>query len=269
MEQSPWKRVRQAYRVIMAVATIAVGALMIWQVVAIYQAGNAPENLSAGVYIHPVYSREIVAEYFARIAPAVYLWLCGVMAGLIGWLIQPEESPRVKSSAGAEETLRKLRLRLPDAAQADKDVMNAIRREEKLRRWAWIAAAAVCAVCAVMSGAYLLQVEHFTSWELESVMGSMMLAVTPWVVLAFAAACAAVEVRRISAEREIPLVKKIMVKGKRPAPKQETHGGRGIVLRAALYAAAIALIVLGVLNGGMRDVLIKAINICTECIGLG
>lgn len=269
MEQSPWKRVRRAYRVIMAVATIVVGALMIWQVIAIYQAGNAPENLSAGVYIQPVYSREIVAEHFARIAPAVYLWLCGIMAGLIGWLIQPEEAPGVKSAAGAEETLRKLRLRLPDAAQADKDVMNAIRREEKLRRGAWIAAAAVCVVCTATSGAYLLKVEHFTSWELESVMGSMMLAVTPWVVLAFAAVCAAVEVRRFSAEREIPLVKKIMVKGKRPAPKQEMRGGRVIVLRAVLYAAAIAFIVLGVLNGGMRDVLIKAINICTECIGLG
>ena len=40
-------------------------------------------------------------------------------------------------------------------------------------------------------------------------------------------------------------------------------------LRAALYAAAVVLIVLGVMNGGRRDVLVKAIQICTECIGLG
>ena len=31
----------------------------------------------------------------------------------------------------------------------------------------------------------------------------------------------------------------------------------------------IALIVLGVLNGGLRDVFVKAANLCTECIGLG
>ena len=36
-----------------------------------------------------------------------------------------------------------------------------------------------------------------------------------------------------------------------------------------IAAAAVALIVLGVMNGGMFDVLVKAINICTECIGLG
>lgn len=40
-------------------------------------------------------------------------------------------------------------------------------------------------------------------------------------------------------------------------------------LRILLYAAALLLITAGILNGGMRDVLIKAINICTECIGLG
>ena len=34
-------------------------------------------------------------------------------------------------------------------------------------------------------------------------------------------------------------------------------------------AAALALVILGVLNGGLRDVLVKAANICTECIGLG
>lgn len=39
--------------------------------------------------------------------------------------------------------------------------------------------------------------------------------------------------------------------------------------RILLYAVALLLIVAGILNGGMRDVLIKAINICTECIGLG
>lgn len=42
-----------------------------------------------------------------------------------------------------------------------------------------------------------------------------------------------------------------------------------LLIRVFLYALAIGFIVLGVMNGGLRDVLIKAINICTECIGLG
>lgn len=39
--------------------------------------------------------------------------------------------------------------------------------------------------------------------------------------------------------------------------------------RAILLAASAALIIHGVLNGGLWDVLVKAVNICTECIGLG
>ena len=44
---------------------------------------------------------------------------------------------------------------------------------------------------------------------------------------------------------------------------------RKAVFRRVLLAAAVCLVLLGILNGSMRDVLVKAIKICTECIGLG
>lgn len=40
-------------------------------------------------------------------------------------------------------------------------------------------------------------------------------------------------------------------------------------IRAALLALAVVFIIAGIANGSMEDVLIKAVNICTECIGLG
>ena len=40
-------------------------------------------------------------------------------------------------------------------------------------------------------------------------------------------------------------------------------------VRWVLLALAGLFILLGVSNGGANDVLVKAINICTECIGLG
>ena len=49
--------------------------------------------------------------------------------------------------------------------------------------------------------------------------------------------------------------------------QEETRGRRA--LRGILYLAAAALVILGILNGGLWDVLAKAVKICTECIGLG
>lgn len=51
-----------------------------------------------------------------------------------------------------------------------------------------------------------------------------------------------------------------------PRPKP----GRGVrALRIAALCVALGLIVLGVFNGSVRDVLGKAVKICTECVGLG
>ncbi len=44
---------------------------------------------------------------------------------------------------------------------------------------------------------------------------------------------------------------------------------RGKILRIVLLIAAVCLLAAGMCNGSARDVLGKAVNICTECIGLG
>lgn len=39
--------------------------------------------------------------------------------------------------------------------------------------------------------------------------------------------------------------------------------------RIVVVVIAVAFVIVGIFNGGARDVFIKAVNICTECIGLG
>ena len=41
------------------------------------------------------------------------------------------------------------------------------------------------------------------------------------------------------------------------------------IARYVIACISVVLIILGILNGGMADVLAKAVKICTECIGLG
>ena len=70
---------------------------------------------------------------------------------------------------------------------------------------------------------------------------------------AFLIPCAPVKERRGSCDAAMP-------------PKKAEPGR---ALRLALLILALALLAAGVLNGGMRDVLYKAVKICTECVGLG
>ena len=41
------------------------------------------------------------------------------------------------------------------------------------------------------------------------------------------------------------------------------------VIAGILIAAGVALTVVGIMNGGAKDVLGKAIRICYECVGIG
>ena len=49
-----------------------------------------------------------------------------------------------------------------------------------------------------------------------------------------------------------------------PGPVSRTK-----ILRIVLVIAAVCLLAAGMFNGSAKDVLGKAVNVCTECIGLG
>ena len=86
-----------------------------------------------------------------------------------------------------------------------------------------------------------------------------------WLALLAAAALACL--RHPQDVRILPGMKSAPKRLPEPFAAKDARSPR--LTRCLLLAAAITLIALGVLNGGMRDVLVKAINICTECIGLG
>ena len=254
-------RALRVMRYLLAAATIAVCLLLCWQAVDIYLTGNSPENFSApGVRIAPVYSREIVGSRLAAISPALLAYLALAAGGLVLQAAAGGE-PKGRPAVPAEDRLRALRGRAgeaPPAAEA----------ERRRRRSVRLCAAAVILACAVLSGTYLLNARNFSSLDLEAVMGDMVLRVAPWVALALAAGAAASVLNGRSVLREIEILKSAPQKKPEPAPPAGKRSPLPVV-RAVLCAAAVGLIALGAANGGLWDVLVKAVNICTECIGLG
>ena len=59
------------------------------------------------------------------------------------------------------------------------------------------------------------------------------------------------------------------VKSVKNTPVKADDAKKVRTVRIVILSAAGVLIILGLFNGSANDVLVKAINICTECIGLG
>ncbi len=143
----------------------------------------------------------------------------------------------------------------------------AIQAERRRRGVATAVCATVCATGAGVAGAYLLDAAHFASRDLESVMGAMLAHTAPWMALSFAALMALAQLRQASIRREIAAMK--AAPKREPDPRPARRREMAPAGRIALLVCAVMLVIAGIINGGMYDVLVKAINICTECIGLG
>ena len=242
----------------LAASTLLLAALLIAQCADIYIVGTSAENLSeAGLRINDIYSRELVQARLSRIAWAFYLWLAALAAEVLCRAVYPRETE--KSPLSPES-----RLKLMKTRRAPTPAMLA---EQSRRKKLTAVCAVVCALCAGMAVAYFFDPAHFASRDLESVMGAMLLNIAPWLAAALAALLALAQLRRGSVLREIEAAKSAPERAFEPekTPRKTFL----TVSRVALAAAALALIVAGIANGGMRDVLVKAVNICTECIGLG
>lgn len=269
---------------LLALSTLLTAGLLAAQCVQIHEAG--------------AFSREIVRARLEGLAWAGALWLALLAATLLLKHINRKENPlrtsaetrlsadenrswalvgkhgqqtaaRFSAEAVPEEV--RLRLRLMRAEKTD-----AMRGEERGRRMARGACAGICAGCAAMVARYLANPAHFASRELEPVIGRMLWHIAPWIFVGFACAILCECVRGRSFRREIELAARLPERASFKNAQTDSGASREkrarlakTAARAAMFALAVALLALGAANGGMRDVLVKAINICTECIGLG
>lgn len=243
---------------LLAATTVLLALLLVFQCADVYRVGVAPENVNAaGVRINDIYTREEVARRFAGIAWAFWLWVAAFAAAVVDRHVHPLV-PRLRH-ASPETQLALLVLR--------RERTPAMEKEARFRRVCAWACGAVCLLCAACAALYLFNPNSFTSTDLETVMTAMVAHILPFLLLAFAALMALVQMRHASACRELAAAKEAPPRAS--AEVEQKPSSWKPYLWAALYLAALLLLVVGILNGGMYDVLVKAVNICTECVGLG
>ena len=256
------RRLHKVYGVVLSVLILLTGGCLAISCISIYKSGDAP------------FTYESIAAHFDRIAIPVYLCIGGVLGGFLVTLVWPLEEKSFKPRREEGVVLKRLTARL-DTELCDAETLASIFRERRMRRIVTVTATVV----GVASFAYpLLLCFKKGAFTVENLNGDVIaasLAVLPAAVLALTAGIAARLLCGASVSRETALVKAALAAGHKKTavtsdvtPKADRPRVR-LAIRSAILAIAVLLIILGVCNGGMADVLGKAIRICTECIGLG
>ena len=280
MQEKTCKTVRLCYGIALSLMTAVTGALFIWQTLDIYLSGGSRP-----------FTREIVLERLNRIAPAFWIWVVMVAVGFIIWEVFAVSYKRapLKDDCYA---LRRLKKRVPQkVGESGLASLKAVKRGELINLIVKLCAAALCLAGVAYGIAYLATASNFPKTDVNGEMLNMAAHLAPCVFAALLILCGVTLYLSISAKKQLPHVKQIIASAK----SDEKNGVEAIYVtgntavadlygrwkalsnhkyfilgvRIAIAVFAVTFIILGIVNGNMRAILIKAINICTECIGLG
>ena len=277
MSQTTIRRIHLAYGIVLSLLVITLGILLIVSCLDIYHSGPRP------------FSVESVSEHFADIALPFYLCLIWALGGFVLALALPLEKSRLKAAVSPQETLRRLSTKLDAAKQPD-----GIRRERVLRLVLICVNTALYFIGATLSLIYLLNKANFPAQNANAEILNGALAVGINLALPFALSVALCFINKASVKREIMYVKQEIVEQSHakiekairnevveqgnispdPITKEKSFFAKRekeilLVVRCAVLVIGLAFVIVGMVNGGMADVVQKAIKICTECIGLG
>ena len=260
-------KIRLIYGICLTVWTVLVAVLFVVQIWALFRATDVAP-----------YSVETVSKRFSQIAVPFWLWIALLAGGGVISTLIPAEEQRPKAQVSDNKMLARLTGRLPENAEG----MVELNKKKALRNMVWIACAVVCIFASVMACVYLLDknyvVTFATKFYKSHAEAEKLAKIFPWIFVALCVCVGALLYQSYSLKKELALAKKMLAdsakrgemavgKGKKE-PRQTNEKAKNII-RIVLAAASVALIIIGIFNGGMRDVLEKAINICTQCIGLG
>lgn len=248
-------RLHRIYNVLFSIVIVIAGICLIIGVLTIYHSGEQP------------FSRESVAATFSTIAFPVYLTLVMAIISFVWEILSPSDKEKEPKAKDYPAMLSKL-YEKKDFSAGEPAVLEEIKGLWKKRKLHVIVRTIVLVVCSVIFLFYALNSANFHQSEINISMIHAMKILVPCSLISFAYALFVAIHNEKSIQKEMELVKKLPAT---TAEENEIVGKekRLSPYRNAILVAAIILIVYGLLNGGTVDVLAKAINICTECIGLG
>lgn len=246
---------RRIYSILLSVSLAVAGICLIVGCVAIYSSGER------------AFTREIVGETFAKIAIPVYVCLAMTVIGFVIELFIPAAENEKKFIPYAFLLKRMAGKKSLDGC--DSETLALISRERKSRRLHVGILIALLCISGVVFSVYALNPANYHQSEINSSMINAMKWLFPCLAIPFGYAVFVAYRNEKSIKRELALLKPLPNAENACAATASSNRKILVAVKTVLLAAGIAAIIYGIYAGGVGDVLTKAINICTECIGLG
>ena len=260
------EKVRRIYAIALGVFIVATGIALICVAADIYYSGGG-------------YSSEIVGDRLQKLAIPLLFLIAAIIAGAIF----PIWEAKGKNIWSSEETLRRLARRIPANGEGEEfsEAKKGYLKMKTVRISVWCSALAVALIGAIVTLVYLADAAHFKGNDFTGHMIGLVKVALPCTVVALAVFIAASYLNLSFSKKQIGHIKTMIRCGSKEiaipkeleffdkASKIASHDITLWVVRGAVFVLAVAFIIVGIVNGGARAVLAKAIDICQECIGIG
>lgn len=256
-------RVLRIYSILLSIVIVIAGICLMAGCLSIYYSGDQP------------YSREVVAETFSKIAIPVYLCLAMTILGFVLEFFLPAEAAKPKAEKNYMHLLNRLHAnrdltQSSDTVQNEVAALQANRKRHVLIRTILIVAASIVFLIYALNG------NNYHSSEINGSMIKAMTILIPCLLVSFGYALFVSIHNSKSIQKEIELMKQAPMVPTAACGTDSTSQDETVneakklrLIRCAILVIGVFCFVYGYLTGGIADVLAKAINICTECIGLG
>ena len=247
--------------------------------VRIYNSGASP------------FTRESISAHFSKISVFVYITIAAILGSIVVDIVFPLEPEKIKGQVKDGAVLR----RLLKKNALTPSVSAKIEKHFVLRF-----VLTIISVVLVLGASITAFVVVLTSFDANDsyINGQVIsgtLTILRYFTVPFAYLIVTAIVCKITTKKDMALVK-ADIKDNKDAQEKiiaandcafvkltcelndacesmtkpcKCHNILSIIVKCIIGAVAVLFIILGILNDSMADVLTKAINICTECIGLG
>lgn len=263
------KLVRLVFGIVMSVYTVVLAALVLCRVLDIYFTGHAAGDTSP--YSYEVFMGRLTGE----LAAPFWIWVVLIIAGFVLWEVFYIPEKR-KGLTDARYVLQRLQKRIPAEVGSDlEDSFMYVKKEQKRLNILRLCLYILAALFVVYVIVYMSIPANFPNKDKTADMLRLSKFILPVAAVVYAAGLAYVIYYGYSAKRQLPYVKKLtkgITQPQKKAGKFVTFIQSKnfiLALRIAVACFGVAFVVAGCFNGSIMEVLNKAINICTECIGLG